>query len=57
MLHFMFYGFTFNTISQISNISGFNVGGLRLPMIDSNQYDEKFSKLMNNFEIDVMNIK
>ena len=44
-------------IKRALNISGFNVGGLRLPMIDSKEYDEKFSKLLNNYEIDVTSIK
>ena len=44
-------------IKRALNISGFNVGGLRLPMIDSKEYDEKFSKLLKNYEIDVMSIK
>ena len=44
-------------IKRALNISGFQVGGLRLPMLDSNQYEAEFSKLLNNYEIDVINPK
>ena len=44
-------------IKRALNISGFQVGGLRLPMLDSNQYEAEFSKLLNNYEIDVVNPK
>tara|TARA_E500000178_G_scaffold258630_1_gene255376 strand:- start:73 stop:969 length:897 start_codon:yes stop_codon:yes gene_type:complete len=44
-------------IKRALNISGFQVGGLRLPMLDSNQYDAEFSKLLNNYEIDVITPK
>ena len=44
-------------VKRALNISGFNVGGLRLPMIDSNQYDTKFSELLSDYEIDVAGIK
>lgn len=44
-------------IKRALNISGFNVGGLRLPMLDSNEFDDKFSKLLSNFEIDIINTK
>ena len=41
-------------IKRALNISGFKVGGLRLPMLDSNQYEAEFSKLLKNYEIDVI---
>ena len=44
-------------IKRALNISGFKVGGLRLPMIDSNQYEAEFSKLLKNYEIDVITPK
>ena len=44
-------------IKRALNISGFQVGGLRLPMLDSNQHDAEFSKLLNNYEIDVITPK
>tara|TARA_S200000501_G_scaffold367793_1_gene404605 strand:- start:1213 stop:2109 length:897 start_codon:yes stop_codon:yes gene_type:complete len=44
-------------VKRALNISGLNVGGLRLPMIDSNQFDAKFSELLSDYEIDVVNIK
>ena len=44
-------------IKRALNISGFQVGGLRLPMIDSNQYEAEFSKLLKNYEIDVITPK
>ena len=40
-------------IKRALNISGFNVGGLRLPMLDNNEFNEKFSKLLSNYEIDI----
>ena len=40
-------------IKRALNISGFDVGGLRLPMIDSNQYYEKFSNLLSEYEMDI----
>tara|TARA_B100000941_G_scaffold271564_1_gene230378 strand:+ start:4349 stop:5245 length:897 start_codon:yes stop_codon:yes gene_type:complete len=40
-------------IKRALNISGFNVGGLRLPMLDNNEFNEKFSKLLRNYEIDI----
>tara|TARA_S200000501_G_scaffold317138_1_gene310400 strand:+ start:1132 stop:2028 length:897 start_codon:yes stop_codon:yes gene_type:complete len=42
-------------IKRALNISGFNVGGLRLPMLDNNEFNEKFSKLLSNYEIDITN--
>ena len=44
-------------IKRALNISGFKVGGLRLPMIDSNEYEAKFSELLNNYEIDIVEAK
>ena len=44
-------------IKRALNISGFDVGGLRLPMIDSNQYYEKFSNLLSEYEIDILAAK
>ena len=44
-------------IKRALNISGFKVGGLRLPMIDNNEYEAKFSKLLNNYEIDIVEAK
>jgi len=44
-------------IKRALNISGFKVGGLRLPMIDSNEYDRKFSELLDNYEIDIVKAK
>ena len=40
-------------IKRALNISGFDVGGLRLPMIDSDQYYEKFSNLLSEYEMDI----
>ena len=44
-------------IKRALNISGFDVGGLRLPMIDSNQYYEKFSNLLSEYEMDIIGAK
>lgn len=44
-------------IKRALNISGFDVGGLRLPMIDSNQYYEKFSNLLSEYEMDIVGAK
>ena len=44
-------------IKRALNISGFDVGGLRLPMIDSNQYYEKFSNLLSEYKMDILGAK
>ena len=44
-------------IKRALNISGFNVGGLRLPMLDSNEFEDRFAKLLSNYEIDIINSK
>ena len=44
-------------IKRALNISGFDVGGLRLPMIDSNQYYEKFSNLLSEYKMDIPGAK
>ena len=40
-------------IKRALNISGFNVGGLRLPMKDSGELEEDFSKMISRYDIDV----
>mgnify|MGYP001157303528 FL=1 len=40
-------------IKRALNISGFNVGGLRLPMVDSKEFENEFSKLISKYDIDV----
>ena len=30
-----------------------NVGGLRLPMIDSKEFDREFSELLSKYDIDI----
>ena len=40
-------------IKRSLNLSGFNVGGLRLPMKDSGEFGEKFAKLLGQHDIDV----
>ena len=40
-------------IKRALNISGYNVGGLRLPMIDSNEFDREFSELLSKYDIDI----
>ena len=40
-------------IKRALNISGFNVGGLRLPMVDSKEFENEFSKLLSKYDIDV----
>ena len=37
------------------NISNFNVGGLRMPMFDNNEFQDEFKKLLSGFKIDVIN--
>ena len=43
-------------IKRALNLSGFEVGGLRLPMKDSNELNEDFSQMLSNYDIDVTNI-
>lgn len=40
-------------IKRALNISGFNVGGLRLPMKDNGELEEDFSKMISRYDIDV----
>ena len=40
-------------IKRALNISGYNVGGLRLPMIDSKEFDREFSELLSKYDIDI----
>ena len=42
-------------IKRALNISNFNVGGLRMPMFDNNEFQNEFKKVLSNFEIDVIN--
>jgi 4-hydroxy-tetrahydrodipicolinate synthase len=43
-------------IKRALNLSGFEVGGLRLPMKDSDELSEDFSQMLSNYDIDVTNI-
>ena len=40
-------------IKRSLNLSGFKVGGLRLPMLDSGELEGEFGQLLNRYEIDV----
>ena len=40
-------------IKRALNISGYSVGGLRLPMIDSKEFDLEFSELLSKYDIDI----
>ena len=40
-------------IKRALNISGFSVGGLRLPMMDSKEFENEFSKLISKYDVDV----
>ena len=42
-------------IKRALNISNFNVGGLRMPMFDNNEFQDEFKKLLSGFKIDVIN--
>ena len=41
-------------IKRALNISNFNVGGLRMPMFDNNEFQNEFKKVLSNFKIDVI---
>ena len=43
-------------IKRALNLSGFEVGGLRLPMKDSDELGKDFSQMLSNYDIDVTNI-
>jgi len=43
-------------IKRALNLSGFEVGGLRLPMKDSDELSEDFSRMLSDYDIDVTNI-
>ena len=40
-------------IKRSLNLSGFNVGGFRLPMKGSGEFEEQFAKLLGQHDIDV----
>ena len=43
-------------IKRALNLSGFEVGGLRLPMKDSDELNRDFSELLSKYDIDVTNV-
>ena len=43
-------------IKRALNLSGFEVGGLRLPMKDSDELNRDFSDLLSKYDIDVTNV-